>query len=86
VEGKRAVGEYLRVMPAQIDFEEITNLEVHQTVAPDTAVIEWSATGHVKATGAPYAMAYVVVLTLADGLMKTYRDYWNPLTVNETLA
>jgi uncharacterized protein len=86
VEGKAAVGEYLRAVPAQIDFEEITNLEVHQTTAPDTAVVEWSATGRIKATGAPYEMAYVVVLTLADGLMKTYRDYWNPLTLNETLS
>lgn len=86
VTGKEAVGEYLRAVPAQIDFDEITHLEVHQSVATDTAVIEWSARGRVKATGAPYEMAYVVVLTLADGLMKTYRDYWNPLTLTETLS
>lgn len=85
VEGKHAVGEYLRAVPAQIDFEEITYLDVHQSVDPDSAVIEWSAKGRVKATGAPYEMAYVVVLTLVDGLMKHYRDYWNPLVLNETL-
>lgn len=86
VEGKRAAGEYLRAVPAQIDFEEVTNLSVHQTVDPHTAVIEWSARGRVKATDAPYEMAYVVILTLADGLMKEYRDYWNPLVLAETLS
>lgn len=86
VEGKQAVGDYLRAVPAQIDFEEITNLEVHQSVDPATAVIEWAATGRIKATGMPYEMSYVVILTLVDGLMKEYRDYWNPLVLAETLS
>jgi uncharacterized protein len=86
VEGKQAVGDYLRAMPGQISFERITSLVVHQTVDPNTAVIEWSASGRIKATGAPYDMDYVVVLTLVDGLMATYRDYWNPATVAEALS
>ncbi len=54
VEGKPAVEEYLRAVPGQVEFERITRQHVHQTVdPPDTAVIEWSVTGHVKATGAP---------------------------------
>src|SRR5689334_6143445 len=56
VEGKPAVAEYLRDVQAQIEFERITNLHVHQTVDPQTAVIEWSAKGHVKTTGAAYEM------------------------------
>ncbi|GAB7069089.1 nuclear transport factor 2 family protein [Mycobacterium hodleri] len=83
VEGKPAVEEYLRAVPGQVEFERITRQHVHQTVDPDTAVIEWSVTGHVKATGAPYEMSYVVVLTLVDGLIAVYRDYWNPLTLLE---
>ena len=81
IEGKAAAGDYLRAIPSQIDFERVTNLEVHQTVDPNTAIIEWSASGRVKATGAPYEMDYVVVLVLVDGKMAVYRDYWNPVTV-----
>jgi uncharacterized protein len=81
VEGKPAVEDYLRAISDQVRFERITGQQVHQTVDPDTAIIEWSVTGHVKATGAPYEMSYVVVLTLVGGLMATYRDYWNPLTL-----
>lgn len=86
VDGKGRVAEYLRAVPAGIDFEEITYLRVLQTVDPDTAVIEWTATGRIKATGKPYAMSYVVILTLEDGLMRTYRDYWNPLVLVETMG
>ena len=85
VEGKEAVAEYLAAYPGQIEFDEVKNLDVHQTVDPDTAVIEMTATGRVKATGAPYEMSYVVVLKLVDGRMALYRDYWNPLVVLEAL-
>lgn len=81
VEGKPAAEEYLRAVPGQVTFEQITRQRVHQTVDPDTAIIEWSVGGHVKATGVPYEMSYVVVLTLVDGLIAVYRDYWNPLTL-----
>jgi len=83
VAGKPAVGEYLRTVSGQVRFERITRQHVHQTVDPDTAIIEWSVSGQVKATGAPYEMSYVVVLTLVDGLIAVYRDYWNPLTLLE---
>lgn len=86
VEGKAAVAEYLRAVPAGIDFEAITNLQVFQTLAPETAVIEWSTKGRIKATGAPYEMSYVVILTLKDGLMHTYRDYWNPLVLVDAMG
>jgi len=81
VEGKPAVEDYLRAVPGQVQFERITRQHVHQTVDPATAIVEWSASGHVKATGALYEMSYVVVLTLVDGLIAVYRDYWNPLTL-----
>ena len=85
VVGKEAVGQYLVGHPGQIDFDEVTHLEVHQCVEPDTAVIEMIATGQVKTTGAPYEMSYVVVLKTVDGLMSVYRDYWNPLAALEAL-
>ncbi|HEX6449108.1 MAG TPA: nuclear transport factor 2 family protein [Trebonia sp.] len=79
VEGKRALGEYLAAIPAGVAFDKF-DLETHQTVNPDVAVIEMTATGRVKDTSEPYEMSYVVVLTVRDGLIVRYRDYyWNPL-------
>jgi ketosteroid isomerase-like protein len=48
-------------------------------VDPDVAIFEMTAAGRVKDTDEPYEMSYVVVLTVRDGRIARYRDYWNPL-------
>jgi uncharacterized protein len=81
VEGKPALGDYLKGVSGRIRLEGVSNLEIHETVKPDVAIIEMTMTGTVTATGAPYEQSYVVVLTVRDGLIARYRDYWNPLKV-----
>ena len=83
VEGKAAVAQYLHTAPGQIEFDDVRVLHTHQSLDPATAVIEWTATGHIKATGEPYEMSYAVVVTLVDGLMAVYREYWNPLVARQ---
>lgn len=79
VEGKQTLDGYLRAVPSRVQFDGLANLETHQTVNPDVAVIEMTARGRIKDTGAPYEMSYVVVLTVRDGRIAHYRDYSNPL-------
>lgn len=79
VEGKQALGEYLSAVPARVQFDGLSKLETHQTVNPEVAVIEMTATGKVRDTGAPYQRSYVAVFTVRDGRICHYRDYWNPL-------
>jgi len=79
VEGKEALGWYLACIPSRIAFDGLSNLEVHQTLNPDVAIVEMTATGTVKDTDEPYEMSYVVVLTVREGKIARYRDYWNPL-------
>ena len=79
VEGKRALDEYLAAVPSRVEFDQLSDLETHQTVNPDVAIFEMTATGRVKDTDEPYEMSYVVVLTVRDGRIAHYRDYWNPL-------
>ncbi|MGD0700500.1 MAG: hypothetical protein ABSA02_11515 [Trebonia sp.] len=61
-------------------------METHQTLDPDVAVIEMTATGKLKDTGEPYDQSYVVVLTARDGRITRYRDYWNPLKALKPVA
>ena len=42
VEGKQALGEYLDAIGSGVVLNALTNLEMHQTVEPDVAVIEFS--------------------------------------------
>ncbi|WP_216901914.1 nuclear transport factor 2 family protein [Nocardia alni] len=79
VEGKTALGEYLRALSGRMRIEGARSLEIHETVKPDVAIIEMTLTGTVTASGAPYEQSYVVILTVRDGLIAHYRDYWNPL-------
>ena len=85
VEGKRALAEYMAPLLARAAFDQF-DLETHQTVDPDVAVNEMTATGRVTDTGEPFERPYVVVLTVRDGLIKRYRDYWVPNTILRTPA
>jgi ketosteroid isomerase-like protein len=56
---------------------------VHETADPAVIVTEFTASGVVVATGRPYQLRYIAVLTIRDGRIMHYRDYWNPLAVRE---
>jgi len=79
VEGKPALRDYLKAVAGRVRIEGLGNLEIHETANPDVAIIEMTLTGTVTATGAPHEQSYISVLTVRDGLIVRYRDYWNPL-------
>jgi len=78
VEGRAAVQEYLRDYPDLLTVKGIPEQVVHQTTDPEVAVVEFTASGVVVATGTPYEMRYIAVITVRDGEIQHYRDYWSP--------
>ncbi|WP_262698024.1 MULTISPECIES: nuclear transport factor 2 family protein [Streptomyces] len=83
--GREAVRGYLAGFPEVYDVREVSAITVHHTERPDTVVVEYHATGRSVRTGDPYRMDYIVVITVQDGLITRFRDYWNPLA-NATAA
>ncbi|MFI5673061.1 nuclear transport factor 2 family protein [Streptomyces cellulosae] len=81
LEGKAAIADYMRGYPDHIDLHDFPYVEIHQTNAPQTIVVEMRAVGLLVATGSPYDMTYIAVVTVEDGRITRYRDYWNPLVV-----
>lgn len=77
--GKADVAAYMKDYPDLVDLQNITALESHPIDHQDRVVVEWTGEGLVVATGTPYTMAYVAIVTVKNGLMTHYRDYWNPL-------
>lgn len=63
-----------------MDVKEVAALTVRPTGRTDTVVVEWTATGRTVATPQPYRLDYIVVLTVRDGLIALFRDYWSPLS------
>lgn len=79
--GREEVRAYLAHYPELMDMQEVAALTVRPTDRTDTVVVEWTATGRTVATSQPYRLDYIVVLTVHDGLITLYRDYWSPLSV-----
>lgn len=79
IEGRQAIYEYLRHYPDIIDVQSIPTLHIHETSDPAVAIAEWSVSGRVIANGNPYEMRYATFLTVRDGLIVNYREYWNPM-------
>ncbi|MFD5697341.1 nuclear transport factor 2 family protein [Streptomyces lasiicapitis] len=86
IEGRAAIGEYLRGLGAHVEYRAVPDVKIHETAAPETIVVEFRATGRVVATDGPFDMSYVAVVTAKDGRFTHYRDYWNPLAVPGSLT
>lgn len=86
LDGRAAIEDYLRDYPSLLDVREITEQTIHQTTDPDVVIAEFEAAGVVVATGRPYRMRYVAVVTARNGEIASYRDYWSPLAGAELLG
>lgn len=83
LEGKEAIAAYMRPYPDHIDLHDFPDLRIHQTTDPETIVVEMRGVGRLVQTDSPFDMTYIAVVTVQDGLITSYRDYWNPLAVLE---
>ncbi|WP_329430632.1 nuclear transport factor 2 family protein [Streptosporangium sp. NBC_01495] len=86
LDGIAAITAYLIDYPDKLDIAEVTALTVHETVDPAVVIAEFTAVGKVVATGRPYEISYIAVVTVAHGRITHYRDYWNPMVVIEALG
>src|SRR6184192_3007068 len=86
LEGRDAIREYLRDYPNLLDIREVTAKTVHETADPAVVVAEFTVAGVVVATGKPYELSYIAVITVEDGEIRHYRDYWSPLAAAELLG
>ncbi|WP_442875910.1 nuclear transport factor 2 family protein [Amycolatopsis sp. NBC_01488] len=86
VEGRDAITEYLRDYPNLLDIREVVAKTVHETTDPAVVVAEFTVAGIVVASGKPYELSYIAVITVEDGEIRHYRDYWSPLAAAEILG
>lgn len=80
------VRDYLSGYTDSLDVRGIR----HQTRYTDsdsrTVVVEWGVTGVVVATGQPYDIDYICVITVGEQGIESYRDYWNPLAIADAMG
>ena len=80
VEGKAALAAYLAGYPQRFRIDRVTSFVVHPVADPNLGIVEFSIEGIAVETRRPYNQSYIGVITLRDGKIVNYRDYWNPLT------
>ncbi|MEU6298095.1 nuclear transport factor 2 family protein [Streptomyces erythrochromogenes] len=83
LEGRAAVAAYMRHYPDHVDLHDFPEVTIHQTTVPETIVVEMRGVGRLVKTDTPYDMTYIAVVTVVDGLITSYRDYWNPLAASQ---
>jgi ketosteroid isomerase-like protein len=81
--GKAAIRKHVEALGGTIRVEQFSSPIVHRT--PSGFVLEFACSGIGTQTGRPYNQEYVSVITLQDGLIVRYRDYWNPLIVLQAI-
>lgn len=84
LEGAAALAAHLERLGPLLTFGQMELGGVY--AVGDTVVFEFSCTGEGVNTGAPYNQVYISVVTLREGRITHYRDYWNPLVVLKALG
>lgn len=86
LDGRDAVREYLRDYNDSILPERVVSSEIHDVAGADRVIAEFEIAGTIVASGQPYRLRYIAVITAKNGEIAHYRDYWSPLAAAEAIG
>ena len=84
VVGHKALSDHLAKISPLLEFGLLHLDAVHPSGA--TVVFEFHCWGRGRHNDLPYDQSYISVVTLRDGKIARYRDYWNPTIVLSALG
>ena len=85
VAGKANVHAYLAGAFAVFRFE-LTITKAYELTDPSVAIFEYTSTGHVVSTGAPYTNSYIGIYEFRAGLICRVREFFNPMQAQIALS
>ena len=83
LKGRLEVLTHLSHLGNIFEIDTYRDLKAYETKDPDVVILEFSAQGRGKKTGEPYDQTYISVITVRDGHISRYADYWNPRVVTQ---
>lgn len=86
VTGRAELGTYLERLNSVIELLSFSEPRVHHTTDPRVVILEFTAQGRGMKTGRVYEQTYISVVTVRDGHIEHYRDYWNPLVGSQEMG
>lgn len=84
--GRDAVRQHLASLAGLIEIHSFHDLIVHPSQTAGVFILQMQCTGTAVTTGLPYNQRYISVITIAEGHIVNYLDYWNPLVVAAALG
>lgn len=84
--GREAVRRHLASLSGLIEIDSFHDLVVHTSQTPGVFILQVKCVGRGVTTGISYNQRYISVITVADGYIVNYLDYWNPLVLAEALG
>lgn len=85
LESREAVAGYVGGLMGVFTIESMTLSAIHRTAQAGVVIVEFEGRGVGVQDGKSYDQTYISVITLRDGHIAHYRDYWNPLVVLEMM-
>ena len=79
IDGRAALTDYVRALAPGLHIEQIDVVHAHADKDGRHATVEMALKGVLN--GHAYVQDYVSVLSLKEGRISHYRDYWNPLAL-----
>jgi ketosteroid isomerase-like protein len=84
--GKKDILEYMAGTTENVVIDGVTDLQLIPALDPTKVVVELEIAGHLIQNGAVYNQRYVTVFEYEDGLIRHYREYWNPLVYTDAVG
>lgn len=87
--GRETMRARMKATAGLWSFHTVDEVTLHETADPEVAIAEFRVHGRITATGEPFALTYINVIRVVDGLIVSSRDYGNPqesLTLRTALA
>jgi uncharacterized protein len=84
--GKAEILAYMKHATGRVAADTVEQMRVSPMLDPGMAVVELSFKGRALATGAPYNQSIVLFFEVADGKLRRYREYWNPLITIDAMG
>lgn len=78
VEGRDAITAYIANVTQSATQWNFTNFTFWTTSDPNTVFVEFEGSALVTATGKRYQQIYVGRITMREGKIANYREFWNP--------
>ncbi|MCG7625051.1 nuclear transport factor 2 family protein [Epibacterium sp. Ofav1-8] len=74
--GKDRMRAYLARIGPLLDFDGLSHPVVHRVEGGACFILEFSCKG--RGAAGDYDQVYISVITLKEGRIRHYKDYWNP--------